>query len=245
MTDQGPDITGDDEADLTAAEHVLGLLTGDAHASAAERARADPAFAAKVAAWERRLGPLAGEIAPTAPPAALWGRIAAQIAPSPAIGTNVVGFVPRTRLLDSLTAWRAATAAAVLAAASLVIVVLQPSRPPSLPSTQQVATLSSAGGKTLYVATLDPARGAVTVVPIGDIETKGRSPEVWIIPPGGKPKPVGVLAISGPERLPMSAAIKADATPTALVAVSLEPRGGSPTGSPTGPVIASGQLKSV
>jgi anti-sigma-K factor RskA len=252
MSDQGPDITGpggpdETDADLTAAEHVLGLTDGDARVAAADRARADPDFAARLDAWERRLSPLIGDVAPINPPDAVWTRIAGSIAAeslnsSPATST-VFAFPDRGRGLDNLTVWRAATGLSALAAACLAIVLMLPSRP-AAPAAQQIATLAAPDGKALYVATLDVTRDTVTVVPVGGLAAPGRSPELWIIPAGGKPRPVGLLPAAS-ARLPASAAVISDAKAKAILAVSLEPHGGSPNGAPTGPVIASGPLQAL
>jgi len=253
MTDRGPDITGPeapggDDPDLAAAEQVLGLTDGAARLAAAERARADPAFAARLDAWERRFSPLIADVAPVRPPDAVWDRIAASIAtPSPtstADGGAVIAFPARRRWLESLTLWRAAAAVSTLAAACLALVLMIPSKP-ATPPAQQIATLTTPGGRVLYVATLDPARRTVTVAPVGDATAPDRSPELWIIPAGGKPRPVGLLPPARALSLPTSSAVVGDATPKAVLAVSLEPLGGSPTGAPTGPVIATGTLTSI
>ena len=248
MTDQGPDMTDPtgpdgDDADLTAAEHVLGLLEGDARSRAAERVRTDPQFRAKVDAWERRFSPLIANTASVTPPDAVWARIAGSIAASPTNTSSVLPFPAQRRLRDNLTVWRAATALATLAAACLVIILMVPSRR-AASADQQIATLATPDGKALYVASLDPARRAVTVVPLGEVATQGRSPELWIIPTGGKPRPVGLLLVAS-ARLPVSAAVIGDARGMAILAVSLEPQGGSPTGAPTGPVIATGRLREI
>ena len=120
MTDQGPDISGskgpgEDEVDLAAAEYVLGLTEGDARSIARERASADPAFAARIDAWEQRFSPLTGDVGEVTPPDTVWERIAGSIiAPS-----NVVALPNRPRWMNSLTVWRATAALSTLAAACL------------------------------------------------------------------------------------------------------------------------------
>ena len=67
--------------------------------------------------------------------------------------------------------------------------------------------------------------------------------ELWLIPPGDKLHSLGLIdpnravTISVPKNLHISR--------DAVLAVSLEPVGGSPTGQPTGPVIANGKLASL
>jgi anti-sigma-K factor RskA len=65
----------------------------------------------------------------------------------------------------------------------------------------------------------------------------GKVAELWLIAPQHAPKPLGVLASSGPTVMPLPAGLAGS-----VLAVSLEPPGGSPTGLPTGPVIAEATL---
>jgi len=98
--------------------------------------------------------------------------------------------------------------------------------------TQKPALLVSAGrwSSALRVKTLDPA-----------IHAGGASLELWALPKGGKPKSLGVL--SGARAvLQLGASADRSLADVPMLAVSLEPTGGSPTGLPTGPVIAAGKL---
>ncbi|MTW18805.1 hypothetical protein GJ689_21635 [Rhodoplanes serenus] len=80
---------GHDRAGL-AAEYALGTLDAGERAAAAALLATDPAFAAQVAAWERRLGELHAMVEPVPPPAALWGGLAARLPPA----TPVAGAAP-------------------------------------------------------------------------------------------------------------------------------------------------------
>ena len=241
MTDQGPPTGDEDDVDLTAAEHVLGLLEGEARERAAARLRDDPSFQVDVEDWERRLAPLADAVAPVSPPEQVWERIAGTISPS-----RVLAFPVRTRPWDRVGLWRAATVASMAAAACLALVILRPApAPPAAPAPVLVATLAQADGKALFVATLDRSRRGMTIVPVGATGRNDRAPELWIIPAGGKPRPVGMLDTAQARLVPASAAVLSIADTRAVLAVSLEPPGGSPTGAPTGPVIATGAFKAL
>ncbi len=241
MSDSGSENLDGDAADL-AAEYVLGLIEGPDRAAARERLRADPALRAEVEAWEQRLAPLLDQVAP-APlsenvSARVWERIAAAVSP----GANVVG-LRRAAIWDRVGVWRLATAAS-LGALALTFFLRSPPPPAPAPSEPQLAsaaptlaaTLSTPSGRPLFVATFKHA--GVAIVPVGSSRSDGRHPELWIIKAGAKPVPVGMIDDARAVSLTLASARASD-----VFAVSLEPAGGSPTGAPTGPVIASGQLR--
>ena len=71
----------------------------------------------------------------------------------------------------------------------------------------------------------------------------GRVPELWLLPAGAqRPVSLGLLDPAGANRRTLRG-LPADALRRgALLEVSLEPPGGSPTGLPTGPVVSKGFL---
>ncbi len=245
MSDHGSP-SEDDHNDHLAVEYVLGVLDAEARSRAAERLANEPAFRAEVEAWERRMAPLMDEVAPVTPPADLWARVAASIAPA----SNVIPLKARSRVWDQVGVWRAATGGLAAAAAGLVIVLAvrppaapAPSSPPSLSpqSGGLTAKLATPGGKVLFVALLDRSQDRVTVVPVSAVKAGGRAAELWVIAVGGAPKPVGLLDTG--KSLSMTSSMLSGANSHAVFAVSLEPAGGSTTGAPTGPGIATGALE--
>jgi anti-sigma-K factor RskA len=56
------------------------------------------------------------------------------------------------------------------------------------------------------------------------------------------PKSLGVIARDRAMQVRIPESVRKSAEANAVFAVSLEPEGGSPTGQPTGPVVASGNL---
>jgi anti-sigma-K factor RskA len=73
----------------------------------------------------------------------------------------------------------------------------------------------------------------------------GHDHELWIIPAGGKPISLGLVRAGEPQRLPIRREIAPHFRQRSAIALSVEPVGGSPTGGPTGPVVASGELLNV
>jgi anti-sigma-K factor RskA len=107
-----------------------------------------------------------------------------------------------------------------------------------------VATLSAEGSAARLVATWSPgSRDLVVAAAAGPAPEPGRGHELWLIPADGKPRPMGMMPRAGAMHMtlpePMAAGLRAGVT----LAVSVEPERGSPTGLPTGPVIAAGKLE--
>lgn len=218
-----------EERDLLAAEYVLGTLEpAEARELVAARAKTDPALAHAIAAWEERLMPLSLSVAPVAPPASLWRRLSASIAPKPDRSW--------VRAWRSVAVWRGATAAGfALAAALAAFLFVRPPHP-----LQSVAALVPAGSAAAaYLAELQPD-GTLRLVALRPVPVAaGKDLELWALPKGAaRPVALGVLPASGrnvaPPQMP--------ARGTQLL-ISLEPLGGSPTGLPTGPVLFAGTLQ--
>jgi anti-sigma-K factor RskA len=260
MSDRPPtDFTDDvDGEDFTAAEYALGVLDKDDRAAAEARSAREPAFAQAVLAWVLRLEPLIDKVAPVEPSAALWPRISAATDPK-----SASAFAPAPTPANDAPAprgpgmWRTwAVGASAIAAIALLFIAI---RPPLHVGGGSPANLVSQGGRTL-VATLtltetkasaftvayDPARATLYATPAGDFSIpRARAAELWLIPADGKPRPVGLVDPSKAASMPMPAPFKALAREKAVLALSIEPPGGSPTGSPTGPVVATGPLLAV
>jgi len=105
------------------------------------------------------------------------------------------------------------------------------------------STIQQDNGSTGWTATMDLQHARMVVVPATPVAfAQGRAPELWLIPAGGKPISVGMIARDKPTTLTLDPALLAQLGPTAALAVSVEPIGGSPTGQPTGAVIAKGAI---
>lgn len=218
------------EDELIAAEYALGVLAGADRAAAERRIARERPFALLVAAWEQKLAPWAAEIAEVAAPPQVWDHIAAALPAQPAPGTG---------LWQNLAFWRGfSLATGALAAACVGALIYLGNAPQKAPL---VASIEG-GGHRHFVATLDAKRGSVAVVPAAYSADATREPELWLIPADGKPRPLGMLRADRGITIIIPNDLAALAVSNAVLAVSLEPPGGSPTGQPTGPVIATGKL---
>ena len=232
----------DDNHSLRYAEYVLGVLDADARAEVTLEMRTSGEAATAVASWQRRLQPLTEEIAEVVPAPYVWARIheALQLgAPSRAR--------PRQRLWDNLALWRWLGLGASAVAVALLLVVTLPRLPTPSPTTAAVAYMTSTikqdNGTTGWTATMDLQHARMVVVPAAPAAlAQGRAPELWLIPAGQKPISVGMISRDQPSTLALAPALMAQFGPTAALAVSVEPPGGSPTGQPNGAVIAKGAI---
>ena len=221
---------------LTAAEYVLGVLGASERRAVERRIASDQVFAREVAFWEERLGGLAEGIPSVASPASAWTRIEAALdqAEQPAL--------QRAGLWQSLSFWRGlALGTSALAAACVAALIYVGAVAP--PRAALVAQLGAEGGKTGFVAAINSGGGTLTIVPAALLSAEGRKAmELWLIPPGDKPHSLGLVDPSKPVTIKVPQDLLSRLNKEAVLAVSLEPPGGSPTGQPTGPVIANGKL---
>lgn len=230
----------EDENDLLAAEYVVGLLDSDAHAAAAAKSRREPIFAAAVQGWEARLTPMVEGLVPVEPCTRLWPRIARGLP---------VNYADSGQWWNNLTVWRSATGLAAAIAAGLTLVVLMPDAPspvgpaaaPDLQPILASTRMETETGQVMFVITLDRAQNRVVVTPIGASGVAGHSHELWVVPGEGAPISLGVM----PSDVSASMTVNLPLGTDASLAISVEPEGGSPTGLPTGPVVAQGRLSPV
>lgn len=227
-----------EDRDLLAAEYVLGTLEAEAARKLEREKAADPAIAAQVAAWERRLAPLAQTTAPVSPPAELWARIEASSFASPA--APAVTPVPSlgNRIWRSLGFWRMSTGGALAIAGVLAgLLIVRVVKPPMVMGTITPMHASVP----VFIAEMQP-NGALLIRSLAPVRVaQGKALELWALPAGAKvPMALGVLPPSG-----MRVQTADNIGNATELMISLEPEGGSPTGQPTGPVMYQGRLSRV
>ncbi len=109
-----------------------------------------------------------------------------------------------------------------------------------------MARLDQPSGQPEFLAAANPADGSVTVVPAALLTgPQQRSYELWVIPPGGTPHSLGLVDPERPVKVVVPPELLPHVSADSTLAITLEPPGGSPTGKPTGPVIANGKLASL
>jgi anti-sigma-K factor RskA len=223
MTPDAPD------PDMTAAELALGLLDGEERAAALRRVLADPDFAREVEQWRQRLAGLFDDYPEVAAPDSVAERLAA---PEP---------LPQARATSGFR-WPIAALVGAVAAMLALFVVLQPtSQVAGPPHHMMVASLMMSDKSGAVPAMVDMTTGEMRIGEAG-MAPQGKTAQLWMIGGDGVPKPMGMLASTGPSRVMLPMEKRRGLKAGIMLAVSIEPLGGSPTGLPTGPVVASGKL---
>jgi anti-sigma-K factor RskA len=230
-----------DDIDGLAAEYVLGTLSREERAEAGARIASDPAFARAVQAWERRLGPLAESVAPVQPPPGLYNKIRAQIG----LASHVISLKAREQtMVRRANRWRNTTAGMTALAASLAGVVMWQDYQRRQMPTQYVAVLQADKALPAFLLTVDTKSNMFVISAMQKPAEPEKSYQLWLVHDDmPHPKSLGVFDDSEMDVRPMSpTGPMHDMMMDGTYAVSVEPRGGSPTGLPTGPVVFSGKL---
>lgn len=225
------DLTPEEARAALAAELALGLLTGAEAEEAHRLLRGDPAFAAEVRGWHERLAALAAELPEEAPSPELRARLNDRLATAAATGMQMLPPPRRARPWG----WLAGLAGAAVAALALWLLPPLLRGPPgpiagadlvaSAPVPMRVESRLLAGGRTLSVRLVEGAM------------PEDRDAELWwIADADAVPVSLGVAPREGEVRVALPAGLAY--APGVQLAITDEPRGGSPTGRATGPILA-------
>lgn len=225
--------------DMLAGEYVLGTLAGPARRRFERLLRDDFALRDVVGAWERRLSPLVDAVPEIAPPKRVWREIEQRVAAK-----------PRSSMWERAGFWRplallASTAFVVLIGYLMVVSTQEVPQPPTAkaPAAEYVALLNNQESQPGWVVSaVDFTHITVKALTPSQIEAN-KAYELWLLPGGNQPpRSLGLLPTGGSKTVAVPAELQTAMAAGKVLAVSLEPAGGSPTGLPTGPVLYQGAL---
>ena len=207
-------IDSDDLNDL-AGEYVLGTLAGAERVAFEGRLQRETAAMRAVALWALHLQPLADAVTPAIPPTDLWQRIQRD-----------VGLPTRPKMRAPL--WIAAAVAAALIAVAFLFqnLIFQP-------EVNSIAQLGPQGGEPAFVVSVLDDQKKLLIKAAKVDQMPNKSYELWCVVPNAAPVSLGVIAATGETKRDVAENMRHLLTPGATLAVSLEPEGGSPTGTPT------------
>jgi anti-sigma-K factor RskA len=214
-----------------AAEYTLGTLRGPARRRFESWLREDAGLRALVANWQGRLAGMAEMGRPVTPPARVWTGIERRLQFSQA-----APWWQFWRLGDA----RPWAAIALGAGAAALVLAVQLAGRGEAPLPQQVAALTDEQARTALVVSADPVRKRLHVRVAQDVRVPDdRTLQLWAIARDGKPRSLGILLDNRSAELALDR--RAIGPDVMLLAISLEPKGGSPNpDAPTGPVLYKG-----
>lgn len=233
--------------DALAAEYVLGVLEVAQTADAERRLATDQTFANAVDHWRRTFAELDDTADPVTPPHAMWDHIASRLTtPAPkavkgAAAQRATNSIPSliSAWRDSLSFWRGAALATSLAGLVLIAgFAASLMRAPQTPIYVAILLTENSNEPAALVNTF--ADGRAELVPLRDIAAPdGRTLQVWTLwDRAVGPRSIGLAQAIRTMNLNLN---NLPATGQGqLFEITLEPKGGSPTGRPTGPILMKG-----
>lgn len=228
----GPSENGRADDEILAAEYVIGASSGESRAAAERRIADDLEFARRVRRWEAMLASFNDDYGEAAPPKAAFAEIERRLFDDPKRSAG---------LWNSIAFWRSVAFATSATAIAAMAFSFGPAfEPPAGPPL--VARLSAPDSNVALLAAYDQKTGVLKVTPAASGGPQEKSLELWLVPGSGQPKSLGIFKPSPEGVLVIPEDRRAALVDGATLAVSVEPFGGSPTGLPTGPIIASGSV---
>lgn len=209
-----------------AADYAIGLMPSAARRRFEHLLLDDAALRRELAQWQQTLASLTEALPEQPVPDRVWQGITARIDPQ-------VLHVPAKRPFWNWLRVSVAVCSLVLAVTLGVIYTRDEVR--------YTATLASADAQAALRVQAHKDYLQIEPLTLTAI-APDRSLELWAIPADGKPISLGVIPAGGNGKVELSDAQKVLIGKPITLAVSLEPKGGSPTGQPTGPVLYQGAL---
>ncbi|WP_433588779.1 anti-sigma factor [Pseudomonas koreensis] len=209
-----------------AADYAIGLMSTAARRRFEQLLLDDAALRTELSRWQESLASLTDVIPQQPVPEHVWQGITARIEPQ-------VLHLPEKRPFWN---WLRVS----VAACSIVVLVFLGSLY-NRDDARYRATLLTADAQPALKVEAHADYLQVEPLTLAAVDAN-RSLELWAIPADGKPISLGVIPAGGKGKVELSEAQKALIGKPIALAVSLEPKGGSPTGQPTGPVLYQGAL---
>ena len=229
-------MTDREDIDLLAAEYVLGTLDHAERSSVAARRLREPDLDSAINDWEGRLTALNEKVVDVQPGADVFDKIMARI-DAPAEAATNANSAEIIQLRHRLTGWRRLAIGATAVAATMAGIFIYDSAVFPARNQQYVAVFNQGDQQPSFILSIDLETRELTIRPVAAHAPSGKSYELWIVSDRIKLRSLGLLdsAVS-PTRKQLGEFDPA-LLQKATFGISLEPKGGSPIGKPTGPAL--------
>lgn len=225
--------------DRLSAAYVLGTLKGGARRRFEVVLKNSALAQREVAEWQDRLHPLAEFSPAVTPPPRVWQAIQRQLA-LPRQTDQASPWAFWLGLRNDLSFWRGLGLVSTTVATILFAILSVKQPEPAAPTASYVAMLADDKAQAAMLITGDAGRHRLIARVIAhQTLATDKSLELWAVPKDGPPRSLGLVAADGSIDLPLPENVTPQSIP--LLAVSLEPKGGSPNpNGPTGPILFKG-----
>lgn len=213
-----------------AAEYVLGSLKGRARKRFERWMMQSARVRQEVWFWEEKLGQLVHAVPAVTPNASVWANIERRLGHAPMQPSQT-----RHR-----TGWFWPSWSLLASAAAFVLAVML-----AFPPQHEVEPGFQLTGAVVQSDLADPLwlvneseSHRLRLRSVAAVEaSQGKDYELWVLPVEGDPLSLGVMAVGSVYEVALSEEARRLLGNSRTLAISLEPRGGSTTGAPTGPVL--------
>ncbi|MBB1201618.1 anti-sigma factor [Enterobacteriaceae bacterium 89] len=222
-------MSDQDKDSLLAAEYVLGVVDELTRARLDKLYAENREFAADVTHWQRAFSGIDMTTPEVTPTPEVWQRIERSLGQqSQAQKTKAAHRQPL-----SLLGWALAAALAGI----LIFTHLQ--KPPASSPMQPVAVLSGSVPNAQFVVSVDKSSSLLQVSALNVTLPQNNSLQLWLIRGSTPPRSLGLITQREHNEFQLNKVVLDDQT---VLAISLEPVGGSKLAGPSGPVLFQGKI---
>ncbi len=244
---------GEPPLNLIAAQYVLGTLSASARLRFQSRLQQEPELRALTHAWERRLNPLTHLLNPQPVPIEVWQKIEARLD-----GVNLMEKTSTTpikhqphhpQIVSNDNYWKPFAWISTGIAASLTLflfvrpefsTIVQPMVAQQSQIMRDVAVLSTDKNSPAWIVRQQGQSLILSVLNAQSVPSD-RDLELWSIHDKSAPRSLGIIHLTNGQAT--ISKVTADLiSKDVTLAISLEPKNGSPTGQPTGAVLYTGKI---
>lgn len=226
------DIHSAPDDQVEAAEYVLGLLTPDEAKQFEAQLSESPEMREDVADWREFFANMAGAVPEIAPPVAIYAAISDRL------------FSGKRRRRIALPRIFEVAIGAVAAAFFAFGVIFFTQSNLSQPNSVIATEIAAADGSVVVNAVYIVKSGELRIARESDAPAEGRAFQLWLVAGDSAPESLGLLPEQATSSLIVPGSLRWRVQ-GATLAISDEPAGGSPTGAPTGAILAVGVVAGV
>ena len=218
---------------LLVAEYALGLLNEDEAVAFEARLQREPKLRSDYQNWSEHFASLYDDVKEVEPPSGLKTNIQNRLFLQAPVDST------ETRSKSSPWFWPVNWVSSLLLATLIGFVFYQSQQ--ELFKAQYRANLQTENQSLEVVASYDSERNLLKISSIKGLPDLGRSHELWLIAGDNPPVSLGVLSEISDKSITLTDRLSSLVVGSTL-AISDEPAGGSPTGSPTGAVLTTAKV---